>query len=76
MNKQGKKIDQLTVRGIKARVVAIESLAETDDESAHAARDTLWHNVLLAIADGVPHPERLAAEALKVEKIDFREWCG
>lgn len=63
----------LTVDEVKRRVAAIEQ-DKNDDEAAHGSEDTLWENVLEAIAEGNPDGQALAIEALKTRAIDFARW--
>ena len=60
---------------VTARVAAIEAM-RCDNESAHAAEDDLWRDVLSFIAqgDGASLHVQLAREALKTEGIDFTRW--
>ncbi|QNH48712.1 MULTISPECIES: hypothetical protein [unclassified Bacillus (in: firmicutes)] len=63
----------MTVDDVQKRVEAIRQAA-FDDETAHGMEDELYTEVLKAIANGADNPEKLAAEALKTEKIEFSRW--
>lgn len=67
--------EAMTVDEVREAVALIATMTH-DDEAAHSNEDTLWENVLRAIADGVPHPEALAKEALKTVNLDFSRWCA
>ena len=60
---------------VAARVEAIAGMVG-DDEVAHSAEDELWHDVLMAIANGDDEPQKLAAEALHTRDFDFHRWCA
>ncbi len=49
-----------------------------DYEAAHGLEDTLYENVLRAIAEGThqEHPSSLAREALKSKQIEFERVCS
>jgi hypothetical protein len=67
----------VTVVDVRKRVSGIRrAAAEHDSESAHGQADNLMLDALAAIATGVSDPARLAAEVLKIEKIDFEWWCA
>ncbi|MEK5298667.1 hypothetical protein [Bacillus sp. FSL R5-0659] len=67
----------MTVDDVMKRVEDIRQVAEAeDDETAHGMEDELYTEVLKAIANGADNPEKLAAEALKTEKIEFYRWLG
>ncbi len=60
---------------VRSRVLDIARI-KGDDESAHSAEDTLFQDVLAAIADGkCERPEICAAEALKSLDTEFARWC-
>jgi len=63
----------MTVDDVRERVENIRQAA-FDDEVAHGMEDELYAEVLKAIANGADSPEKLAAEALKTEKIEFSRW--
>lgn len=63
----------MTVDDVRERVENIRQAA-FDDEAAHGMEDELYAEVLKAIANGADNPEKLAAEALKTEKIEFSRW--
>ena len=54
----------MTIEEVRREIARIREIAG-DDESAHSAEDKLWSDVLGAIAQGVPNPGDLAAEALQ-----------
>lgn len=60
---------------VRRRVAMIESIKD-DDESAHAAEDRLYKDVLCAIAEGCRNPSLLAATALVATDIEFARWCA
>lgn len=51
-------------------------IAAGDPERAHAIQDTLYVDVLHAIAEGADHPQDLAQEALKAADVDFDRWTA
>jgi hypothetical protein len=64
------------VTTVRQRVADIEAVSG-DPEDAHSDQDTLYRDVLEFIAGHDRDlPGRLAAEALKVEEIDFPRWCA
>jgi hypothetical protein len=65
----------MTVEDVRARLEAIRSVAD-DDEQAHGLQDSLLLDVLLAIRDGAADPAGLAAAAVEVYDIDFERWCA
>jgi hypothetical protein len=66
----------LTVEEVLRRVKAIRDIAE-DDESAHIAEDSLYEDVLTAIATGkCLGPEACARAALKTKALRFSRWCS
>ena len=60
---------------VKERVAVIEDMMG-DFEAAHGAEDSLFEDVLRAIANGTNKPKELAAEALKSKLIDFGRHCA
>ena len=62
---------------IRRRVREIGGISVNDAEKAHAREDTLWSDVLQAIADG-DHadidPAVLARAALKTVELSFPRW--
>ncbi|UNY40688.1 hypothetical protein KLEB271_gp63 [Bacillus phage vB_BauS_KLEB27-1] len=65
----------MTVDDVRKRVEVIRNEAEAaDNETAHSMEDELYAEVLKAIANGADNPEKLAAEALETEKIEFYRW--
>jgi hypothetical protein len=65
----------LTVALVRARVRKISEMV-WDDERAHGEEDSLYHDVLTAIANGAQDGPRMATEALKTKAIDFQRWCA
>lgn len=47
-----------------------------DDEAAHIIDDDLRRDVLLAVANGHPQAQELAAAAFWTEGINFSRWCA
>ncbi|MGG1419074.1 hypothetical protein ABE220_09385 [Bacillus subtilis] len=47
-----------------------------DDEIAHSMEDSLYLNVLMAIATGAENASELAEAALNTQDIDFQRWCS
>ena len=66
------KLDEVTKRVQKIRDCA------GDDEAAHSYEDSLYADVLQAIAtdDLDESPQVFAAAALEAELIEFERWCG
>ena len=65
----------LMIEEVRNEVARIKAMAG-DDEAAHSAEDQLHANVLAAIADGHPFPEKIALEALRTLGIEFARWCA
>jgi restriction endonuclease Mrr len=66
---------QMTEEHIKRVIKRIEELAkEGDDQAAHELEDSLYIDVLRAIANGAENPSKLAKEALKAHEIDYTRW--
>lgn len=63
----------MTPEDVRARVEAIRAVAD-DEEDAHGKEDDLRADVLRVIANGSPHAQALALEALATEAIQFRRW--
>ena len=63
----------MDTKEVKDRIKTIGDKAG-DPECAHILEDTLYFDVLRAIADGVENPKKLAEIALKTKKIDFERW--
>lgn len=63
----------ITLEEIKERLEEIRSLAY-DDETAHSRQDSLYLDVLTAIASGAKNARQLAAEAIKADDIEFSRW--
>lgn len=66
----------IDLRGVDKCLNEIKKLAKADPESAHSHEDSLHQDVLQAIADGCPEPERLARAALRTLKMKFPRWCA
>lgn len=47
-----------------------------DDEALHSQEDSLWGEVLEAIANGAPDAAGLAREAIRTNDLDFSRWCA
>lgn len=66
----------MTPAEVRKRVADIAQ-AKGDPEIAHSMQDGLYRELLQAIADGeCERPKSCAAEALKVEDIDFPRWMA
>jgi hypothetical protein len=65
----------LTLKEVEHRIDAI-SAEQGDPEAAHGLEDTLYRDVLNAIADGHPDPAVIAALCLMTRHIDFPRWCA
>lgn len=65
----------MTVEDVLKRVEAIKNIAG-DDECAHSAEDSLWEDVLVAIAQGAPNAQELARVALNTTDIELERWYG
>ena len=65
----------MNIHEIRERVQTIRDIAD-DDEAAHCGEDSLWRDVLLAIAQGSRSPSELATEALVTKEIEFERWCA
>jgi hypothetical protein len=63
----------MTVKDARDRVRTIDGLRD-DPESAHSEEDSLWCDVLHAIADGHPQARDLARVAPETEKLEFPRW--
>lgn len=57
---------------VEERVALIK--ASGDDEEQHGMEDSLYEDVLQAIANGAPNAADLAAAALKTKSISFSRW--
>ncbi len=66
---------RITAPQIDARVAEIRE-AQNDYEHAHALRDDLFTDVLMAIADGQQGAIKLAKAALVTQGIEFPEHCA
>lgn len=67
---------KLTKNEVIARVTAIRAL-KSDDEAAHAAEDSLYRDVLVAIAAGnAEEPVGVARIALGTQRIKFKRHCA
>jgi hypothetical protein len=65
----------MKVKDVIERVKAIE-LASGDCEIAHSMEDSLWGDVLQAIAQGAPHGDLLAEAVLATRNIEFPRYCA
>lgn len=65
----------MTIKDVKDSVKRIEEV-KMDDERAHSMEDNLHQTVLKAVAEGASNADKLAKEALKSLKIDFKRWCA
>jgi hypothetical protein len=65
----------LTIPEVVERVKAIRD-ERYDAEAAHSDEDSLYEDVLRAIADGSRDAEALAAQALITKDFDFERWCS
>lgn len=54
--------------------IALISAASGDDERQHGLEDSLYEDVLKAIAEGAPNASELAAAALKTKEMEFCRW--
>jgi hypothetical protein len=67
-----------TVQAVAAIVAVIQEQAGADwrdNETLHAAEDSLYVAVLKSIADGTAEdPAAMAREALRVADLDFSRW--
>jgi len=69
-----RKATRMTPRSVQARIRQIKETMD-DPENAHGMEDSLWEDVLQAIADGtVEDPVALARAALKSTELDFPHW--
>jgi hypothetical protein len=69
-------MSDITPTIVRERVEAIREAAE-DDEFAHGLEDSLYEDILRAIADGrCLDPVACATEALKTRDINFARWCA
>lgn len=68
----------MTLSEIRTRVEAIQQkvLIQEDDEAAHSLEDTLYVDLLRAIADSSCEYAPHAREALKATEINFARWCA
>ena len=65
----------MTLEEVQAAVQRIRKFAEEKDgPGAHIHQDSLFENVLLAIAAGAANPKELAAAAVVVADLDFDRW--
>jgi hypothetical protein len=64
----------MTPQEVRDRVDRVRA-EKADDERAHGYEDSLWEDVLEAIAAGAKGRSRdLATEALKTKDISFGRW--
>jgi hypothetical protein len=68
-------MSNLTTEDVAHRLAAIHA-TQDDDERAHGLADSLYRDVLAAIAAGASDAQVLAAAALRVETLDFARWCA
>lgn len=54
--------------------IALIRAASGDDERQHVLEDSLYEDILKAIAEGAPNAAELAAAALKTKSMDFGRW--
>jgi hypothetical protein len=68
----------MTLDEIKHRLESIQQVADTDDESAHAAEDDLAWDFILWAADcsDCEVTAAKAHEVLKSRDIKFERWCA
>lgn len=64
----------MTPEQVREQVDHIRSNAHSDPEARHCEQDTVYIDVLRAIADGADNPRDLAKEAVKIDDIDFVRW--
>lgn len=64
----------MTPEQVREQVEHIRVNAHIDPEARHCEQDTVYIDVLQAIADGADNPRELAAEAVKIDDIDFPRW--
>lgn len=68
---------KMRVEEVIKRVQEIEAVADRGDpEAAHSREDSLYFDVLVAIASGSRNMRRLAQEAVKAAEIEFVRWCA
>lgn len=65
----------MTVEAIEAAIATIVRIQD-DDEEAHRLEDELHMAVLKAIARDPKDAQKLAAAAIKTEKLKFARWCA
>lgn len=63
----------VTPDDVRFRVAEIAAMAD-DPEAAHGFEDSLWSEVLRAIAKGADDPAGLARAALETLELDFPRW--
>lgn len=69
-------ITHLTVEEVRARIEDIKAVV-ADAERAHSLEDSLYEDILRAIAtDRCDDPKGCAAAALSTQDIDFPRWCA
>lgn len=66
-------VGSISIGDIEARITAIRVFAVDSDEYAKARdiEDSLWEDVLRAIAGGAPNPAELAAAALDSRLVRY-----
>lgn len=66
----------MRVSEIRFQIEQIQKIQGSDDEKAHSMEDTLYTDVLQAIAKGSKNATKLAQEALKAGKLSFQRNCS
>ncbi len=66
--------EPLTVEKVREWVERIRLEAMGDSERAHGSEDTLYEEVLKAVAAGEPNAAEMAREALATKSIEFNRW--
>lgn len=66
----------MDIADVAKRVKDIEQ-GKWDDEVAHSDEDSLYRDLLSAIADGTcTDPAACAALALTTQELEFARWCA
>jgi hypothetical protein len=66
----------MTIEEIRKKVQTIKDM-KSDPEAAHGAEDSLYQDLLEAIAASqVENPAEAAKEALYAQSIEFPRWCA
>lgn len=63
----------MTTDDLERRIERLRMIA-SDDEAAHGEEDSIWEDVLRAIAGGSGNAIELAALALTTQGIEFCRW--